>query len=99
MPILEDDPYGQLRYEGEHLPPLVHLDSRVPRRPTARRYSGNVIYLSTFSKTLAPGLRLGWIIAPAEVIQKLVQAKQGTDLHTSTLEPDGRLRGGVAAGS
>jgi 2-aminoadipate transaminase len=44
-----------------------------------------VIYLSTFSKILAPGIRLGWIIAPAEVIQKLVQAKQGTDLHTSTL--------------
>ena len=45
---------------------------------------GNVIYLSTFSKTLAPGLRLGWIIAPADVISKLVQLKQGCDLHTST---------------
>ena len=45
---------------------------------------GNVIYLSTFSKTLAPGLRLGWIVAPPEVISKLVQLKQGVDLHTST---------------
>jgi 2-aminoadipate transaminase len=45
---------------------------------------GNVIYLSTFSKTLAPGLRLAWIVAPPEVISKLVQLKQGADLHTST---------------
>jgi len=84
VPILEDDPYGQLRYEGEHVPPIVHLDSEF-RATDGVRYSGNVIYLSTFSKILAPGIRLGWIIAPAEVIQKLVQAKQGTDLHTSTL--------------
>ena len=48
-------------------------------------YSGNVIYLSTLSKTLAPGIRLGWVVAPPEVIRRLVQAKQGTDLHTSTL--------------
>jgi 2-aminoadipate transaminase len=84
VPILEDDPYGQLRYEGEHVAPIVHLDSEF-RSTDGIRYSGNVIYLSTFSKILAPGIRLGWIIAPAEVIQKLVQAKQGTDLHTSTL--------------
>jgi 2-aminoadipate transaminase len=45
-----------------------------------------VIYLSTFSKTLAPGLRLGWVVAPREVIQRLVLAKQGTDLHTSTFD-------------
>src|SRR5208283_3068639 len=45
---------------------------------------GNVIYLSTFSKTLAPGLRLGWIVAPPEIIGKLAQLKQGADLHTST---------------
>src|SRR5208283_4892762 len=45
---------------------------------------GNVIYLSPFSKTLAPGLRLGWIVAPPEVITKLAQLKQGADLHTST---------------
>jgi len=83
IPIIEDDPYGQLRYEGEHLTPLVVLDRENLRRDDG--YSiGNVIYLSTFSKTLAPGLRLGWIVAPADVIAKLVQLKQGADLHTST---------------
>jgi 2-aminoadipate transaminase len=83
IPIIEDDPYGQLRYEGEHLPPLIVLDRENLRRDDG--YSiGNVIYLSTFSKTLAPGLRLGWIVAPPEVIGKLVQLKQGSDLHTST---------------
>jgi 2-aminoadipate transaminase len=83
VPIIEDDPYGQLRYEGEHLTPLVVLDRENLRRDDG--YSiGNVIYLSTFSKTLAPGLRLGWIVAPPEVIAKLVQLKQGADLHTST---------------
>jgi len=83
IPIIEDDPYGQLRYEGEHLPPLVVIDRENLRRDQG--YSiGNVIYLSTFSKTLAPGLRLGWIVAPPDVIAKLVQLKQGADLHTST---------------
>ena len=83
IPIVEDDPYGQLRYEGEHLPPLVVIDRENLRRDQG--YSiGNVIYLSTFSKTLAPGLRLGWIVAPPDVIGKLTQLKQGTDLHTST---------------
>jgi 2-aminoadipate transaminase len=83
VPIIEDDPYGQLRYEGEHLPPLVVLDRENLRRDDG--YSiGNVIYLSTFSKTLAPGLRLGWIVAPPEIIGKLAQLKQGADLHTST---------------
>jgi 2-aminoadipate transaminase len=84
VPILEDDPYGQLRYEDEHLPSLVTLDSHF-RNTNSEEYSGNVIYLSTFSKTLAPGIRLGWIVAPVEVIQKLVQAKQGADLHSGTL--------------
>ena len=83
IPIVEDYPYGQLRYEGEHLPSLVVLDRENLRRDVG--YSiGNVIYLSTFSKTLAPGLRLGWIVAPPEVISKLAQLKQGADLHTST---------------
>ncbi len=83
IPIVEDDPYGQLRYEGEHLTPLVVLDRENLRRDNG--YSiGNVLYLSTFSKTLAPGLRLGWIVAPPEVISKLVQLKQGADLHSST---------------
>jgi 2-aminoadipate transaminase len=83
IPIVEDDPYGQLRYEGEHLPSLVVLDRKNMARDNG--YSiGNVIYLSTFSKTLAPGLRLGWIVAPPEIIGKLTQLKQGADLHTST---------------
>lgn len=75
VPIVEDDPYGQLRYEGEHLPSLMRLD---------RAAEGtNVLYMSTFSKTLAPGMRLGWVIGPSEVIARLTQLKQGTDLHTS----------------
>jgi 2-aminoadipate transaminase len=81
VPIIEDDPYGQLRYDGEHLPSLNVLDARAR---DGRPFSGNVIYLSTFSKILAPGLRLAWVVAPVEVIRKLVQAKQGTDLHTGT---------------
>jgi 2-aminoadipate transaminase len=71
--LVEDDPYGELRYEGEDLTPLAVL------------HKENVIYVSTFSKTLAPGIRLGWVLAPRGVIDKLVQAKQGADLHTSTL--------------
>jgi 2-aminoadipate transaminase len=83
IPIIEDDPYGQLRYEGEHLTPLIALDRKNIHSDDG--YSrGNVIYLSTFSKTLAPGLRLGWMVAPPDVIAKLVQIKQGADLHTST---------------
>jgi 2-aminoadipate transaminase len=82
IPLIEDDPYGQLRYEGEHLPSLVVLDAEFQNHDGP--YRGNVIYLSTFSKTLAPGLRLGWVVAPPEVIQRMVQAKQASDLHTST---------------
>jgi 2-aminoadipate transaminase len=83
VPIIEDDPYGQLRYEGEHLPSVVVLDGQY-RGIDDGCYKGNVIYLSTFSKILAPGLRLAWVIAPPEVIRKMVQAKQGVDLHTAT---------------
>lgn len=82
VPIIEDDPYGQLRFEGDHLPAVEVVDSQM--RNECCPYSGNVIYLSTFSKILAPGIRLAWVIAPQEVIAKMVQAKQGTDLHTST---------------
>jgi 2-aminoadipate transaminase len=82
VPIVEDDPYGQLRYEGEHLPSIVALDSKF-RRDNGT-YTGNVIYLSTFSKLLAPGLRLAWVIAPVEVIRRLVMAKQAADLHTAS---------------
>ena len=83
VPIVEDDPYGQLRYEGDHLPSIVVLDDQF-RNKGDNYFRGNVIYLSTFSKILAPGIRLGWVIAPQEVIRRLVQAKQGTDLHTAT---------------
>lgn len=83
VPIIEDDPYGQLRYEGEHLPSVVQMDNTY-RCNNGNSYCGNVIYLSTFSKILAPGIRLAWVVAPSEVIRKLTQAKQGADLHTST---------------
>ncbi|MFZ2097773.1 MAG: PLP-dependent aminotransferase family protein [Anaerolineales bacterium] len=83
VPLIEDDPYGQLRYEGEHIPSIVVLDGQM-RENHGNCYHGNVIYISTFSKILAPGLRLAWMIAPPEVIHKLVQAKQGADLHTAT---------------
>jgi 2-aminoadipate transaminase len=83
IPIIEDDPYGQLRYEGEHITPLVVLDRTNLQRDNGYRL-GNVIYLSTFSKVMAPGLRLGWIVAPPDVITHLVQLKQCADLHTST---------------
>ena len=83
VPIIEDDPYGQLRYDGEHIPSVVYLDSQY-RNENNGEYSGNVIYLSTFSKLLAPGLRLAWVIAPPEVIKRFVMAKQAADLHTAS---------------
>ncbi|HEY47880.1 MAG: hypothetical protein AMJ88_04735 [Anaerolineae bacterium SM23_ 63] len=70
--IIEDDPYGELRYEGEDVTPIFRL---APER---------TLYLSTFSKTLAPGIRLAWIVAPKPIIAKLVRAKQAADLHTGT---------------
>lgn len=80
IPIIEDDPYRELCFQGDKLPALLSLDQqkRGPLSP------GNVIQLGTFSKTLSPGLRLGWVVAPTEIIAKLVLLKQGTDLHTST---------------
>lgn len=83
VPIIEDDPYGQIRFEGEHLPPVSVVDSEY-RAENSGFYNGNVIYLSTFSKLLAPGLRIAWAIGAETVIRKLVQAKQGADLHTSS---------------
>ena len=79
VPIIEDDPYQELRFEGEDVPSLLALDHH-----THGGRLGNVIQLGTFSKILSPGLRLGWIIAPADIISRLVLLKQGTDLHTST---------------
>ena len=72
--IIEDDPYGELRFEGKDLTPLITLMKE------------RVIYLSTFSKTLAPGTRIGWITAPKDILIKLTQAKQGADLHSSTVD-------------
>ena len=85
VPIVEDDPYGQLRFEGDALPSLLTLDVQNRRDAGATNgYMGNVIYLSTFSKILAPGLRVAWAIAPVPVMRKMVHAKQGSDLQTST---------------
>jgi 2-aminoadipate transaminase len=75
--LVEDNPYEELRYESDPLPGLLDLD----RPPDA---GGRVIRAGTFSKSLMPGLRLGWAIGPKEVIGKLAKAKQAVDLHTST---------------
>jgi 2-aminoadipate transaminase len=72
--ILEDDPYGSLRFSGSQLPPLKALD----------RYN-NVIYLGTFSKVLAPGFRLGYTIAPMDIVEKMKMVKQALDLASSTI--------------
>ncbi len=87
VPILEDDPYGQLRFEGEPLPSLAALDAeRYPENAAAGAYvKGNVIHLGSFSKTLAPGLRVAWAVCPGDLTQQFVMAKQGADLHTSAL--------------
>ena len=73
--VVEDDPYGKLRYRGSDIPPIKAWDD-----------AGSVIYISTFSKTIAPGLRLGWVVAPSEVTSRLVVLKQATDLHTSSFD-------------
>lgn len=74
VPIVEDDPYGELRYEGSSIPCLKALDTQ-----------GYVMYLSTFSKILFPGLRVGWLNAPKTVIKQIALLKQMADLHTSSL--------------
>lgn len=73
IPIIEDDPYGEIRFEGEPLPPLISLDR------------SHVITLRTFSKILSPGLRLGWIVGDPEAIRKIVIAKQAADLCSPSL--------------
>src|SRR2546423_2690591 len=72
--VLEDNPYGLLRYEGDPHPTLRELDGGV-----------YVMYLGTFSKILSPGIRLGWVLAPPPVLEKLNLGKQAADLCSSTL--------------
>ena len=79
LPIVEDDPYGELFYEGTRPPILAAMDAEMHGELR------HVIYLSTFSKLLAPGLRVGWVAAPKDLVSKFVQAKQGLDLHTGSL--------------
>jgi len=71
--LVEDDPYGELRYRGTPVPPLAS-------------YSDKVLYLGSLSKIGAPGLRLGWLRAPADLMPAAVIAKQAADLHTSTID-------------
>ncbi len=73
IPVLEDDTYTELRYDGAALPPLKAMDT-----------AGIVLSLGTFSKILFPGLRLGWLVAPREVLQQFALAKQTEDLHANT---------------
>jgi 2-aminoadipate transaminase len=73
--IVEDDPYGKLRYRGADIPPVRHWDE-----------AGRVLYVSTFSKTIVPGFRLGWVAAPPEVFAPLLVLKQAADLHTSSFD-------------
>ncbi|HUB36288.1 MAG TPA: PLP-dependent aminotransferase family protein, partial [Solirubrobacteraceae bacterium] len=83
--VLEDNPYGLLRYEGEPLPTLYSLDASLAGGGAGGDgvSSDFVIYLGTFSKILAPGLRLGWAVAPRPVLEKLNLGKQGADLCSS----------------
>jgi 2-aminoadipate transaminase len=74
MLVVEDSPYGLLRFSGEPLPPLYQLDG-----------GDFVIYVGTFSKILSPGIRLGWAVAPPPVMEKIVLGKQASDLCSSTL--------------
>jgi 2-aminoadipate transaminase len=76
LPLIEDDPYGELRYRGQAQQSLYSL---------GRKVGAPVIRLGSFSKVLSPGLRLGYIAAPRQLISKLVQAKQASDLHTSSI--------------
>lgn len=70
--IFEDDPYGHLRYEGEHEPTIFSMDTK-----------GRVVYACSFSKILAPGARVAWIVGPPELIRRMVMVKQGVDMSTS----------------
>ena len=79
--LVENDIYGELRYEGEHVPPLKQLDD-----------SGDVVLLRSFSKVAFPGLRVGWVTGPRTLVARLEEAKQWTDLHTDQLSQAVLLR-------
>ena len=72
--ILEDNPYGEIRFDGENIPSVKSLDT-----------DGRVIYCGSFSKVLAPGIRVGFVSAPKEAAQKIVVCKQVSDVHTNIL--------------
>ena len=74
VPVIEDAPYGDLCFDGEPFPPVALFDR-----------AGLVISLGTFSKILSPGMRLGWVTGEISLVRKYVLAKQGADLHTSSL--------------
>lgn len=74
LPIVEDNPYGELRFEGEIPPAIKHFDTE-----------GRVVFLGTFSKTFCPGYRLGWTCASKEILNKYILVKQGADLQASTI--------------
>lgn len=69
--IIEDNPYGEIRFAGKQIPPVKHFDTE-----------GRVVYISTFSKIFCPGLRLGWMCADEQILEKYVPFKQNVDLHT-----------------
>ncbi|SNS68261.1 2-aminoadipate transaminase [Noviherbaspirillum humi] len=73
LPLIEDNPYGDLSYRGEPLPKMLNMNPH------------GVIYMGSFSKVLTPGIRLGYVVAPVALIAKLEQAKQAADLHTAQL--------------
>ena len=77
--ILEDDPYGEIRFEGERVPSIYALAQRL------KKGEDHVVYLSSFSKILVPGLRLGFIVADKAIREKVVLIKQSVDLHTPVL--------------
>ena len=74
VPVIENDAYGDLRYEGEALPSLKQLDE-----------NGGTVLLRSFSKVSFPGLRVGWVVGPRPLIDRLRQAKEAADLHTDQL--------------
>lgn len=83
--VIEDTAYTALRFEGAALPSLFELSGEFAA-------PGRVIQVGTFSKVLAPGLRIGWVIGAPEVLEQLVRAKQSSDLHTSTLNQQVALK-------